>query len=150
LLLHTTFNDQKLELSDLIQENRVNQAILQDTLKNKEQQVESETLELKFQIKNYELQLRGYALDSQQRDTNIERYLSDSVREGGYSSLEQAEDLNDLQTKAVLKLLLLDNANLSANAKLAGNDVLDLSSRLQDRDLIICNLENKLTSLANQ
>lgn len=146
--MYTTSEDTKIkEITHLIQDNKATQEALQYDFHHKEEQLQFETAELEAQIENSHLQLEGIAIDTQYRDANMMKLLAESNREGGLSSVEQVEGLTETEVKVHLKLMLIDNANLVADATLFTTRIEDLQLRIKEKEEMVQNLEIKLTSL---
>jgi len=54
--------------------------------------------------------------------------------------------LTESESKVQLKLMLMDNANLVADATLLKNSIEDLKIRLADKDEMVRNIEKKYIS----
>lgn len=143
-LLNTTTEDAKIkEITHLMLASKEEKAALQVDVHKQEEQMHFETAELQTQIENTTLQLEGLTLDTHKREANMEKLLAQSVRQGGLTSVEQVDILTESESKVQLKLMLVDNANLVADAKLLKNSIEDYKVRLADKEEIVKNLEKK-------
>eukprot|EP00801_Mesodinium_rubrum_P000355 Mrub_00355.p1 GENE.Mrub_00355~~Mrub_00355.p1 ORF type:complete len:1161 (+),score=270.43 Mrub_00355:446-3484(+) len=141
----TTNEDDKRKFNEEIESRQAIHSELQTEIKNMENQLELEKSAINSQIQQYDLQLEGYALDDQKRDSDIDKLLEHTVNQVVISSIEQVESLPEHDLKTHLKYFISENAHLATKAQILQNQIQSLQSKIQNNEYEIINLNSKLS-----